>query len=165
MNRAVISLGSNVGDRLANLNRAKNELQEKDCHLLLASSVYETAAWGNTSQNSFYNEVIEIETKLSAQALMQIIFEIENKMGRVRKEKWEPRIIDMDILFFNDDVINETHLTVPHPFVHERKFVLVPMDEILPRFIHPIFKKTIHDLLSSVEDKLEVKRIFPLTAQ
>src|SRR4051812_22549634 len=106
MNRPILSLGSNMGNRLHHLETAMQELQKNDCAILKQSSVYETAAWGNENQESFYNQVIEIETKLSAEQLMQSILHIEQSMGRIRKEKWEARIIDIDILFFNDEIIH-----------------------------------------------------------
>jgi 2-amino-4-hydroxy-6-hydroxymethyldihydropteridine diphosphokinase len=159
MNRAILSLGSNMGDRHHHLERAIRELDKHNCRILKHSSVYETAAWGNEKQGNYYNEVLEIETKLSAQQLMQLILQIEQSMGRVRKEKWEPRIIDIDILFFNDEIIHSANLSIPHPHLQERRFVLIPLNEILPELIHPILKKTISVLLNELNDSLEVKKI------
>jgi 2-amino-4-hydroxy-6-hydroxymethyldihydropteridine diphosphokinase len=159
MNRAVLSLGSNLGNRLQNLQQAKQVLEKNRCTILQQSSIYETEAWGNKRQDLFYNEVMEVETPLSAEQLMNTILRIENLMGRVRKEKWEPRLIDIDILFFNDEIIDKNHLTIPHPHLDQRKFVLVPLNEILPEHFHPILKKTVSQLLQQVDDLLEVKKI------
>ncbi len=159
MNRAILSLGSNVGNRLKHLQNAKRLLEENGCAVLKQSSVYETEAWGNTEQAAFYNEVIEIQTALSAQELMRKILEIEKALGRIRIEKWAPRTIDIDIIFFNREVIHEEHLAIPHPHLHERKFVLIPLNEILPDLLHPVLNKTVSVLLRELKDSLEVKKV------
>jgi len=159
MNRAILSLGSNVGNRLHHLAQAKGELAKEGFRIAKQSSIYETAAWGNEDQDDFYNEVIELETKFSAKELMQSILHIEQSMGRIRKQKWEARIIDIDILFFNDEIIHSDNLTIPHPHLHKRKFILIPLNEILPETIHPILKKTISTLLHELDDSLQVKKI------
>src|SRR5438270_16252 len=141
MNHAVLSLGSNIGERKENLKQAREYLVKAGCLIKKESSVYETEPWGKKDQPFFFNEVIEIETTLNAFELMFLILQIEKQMGRERKEKWEPRIIDIDILFFNDEIIQAEHLTIPHPYLHVRDFVLMPLKEILPDFIHPVFKK------------------------
>src|SRR5437879_6446838 len=104
MNRAILSLGSNIGERTKNLAQAREHLLKAGCLLRKESSIYETEPWGRKDQPFFYNQVIEIETSLNAHELMSLLLNIENKMGRVRKEKWEPRIIDIDILFFNNEI-------------------------------------------------------------
>jgi len=152
MNRAVLGLGSNIGDRKKNLETARQLLSDNGCLLLKKSSVYETEPWGNRDQPAFYNQVVEIETTLNAPALMALILEIEKQMGRVRKEKWEPRVIDIDILFFNDEIIHSENLTVPHPRLHERKFVLAPLKEILPDYVHPVLKKTVSEILDQLKE-------------
>jgi 2-amino-4-hydroxy-6-hydroxymethyldihydropteridine diphosphokinase len=159
VNRAILSLGSNVGDRLQHLNDAKKQLVNNGCTVLKESSVYETEAWGNKEQAAFYNEVIQVETEKSAQELMSLLLDIEKSLGRIRKEKWEPRTIDIDILFFNDDIIHKEHLSIPHPHLHERRFVLIPLHEILPNLIHPVFKKTISELLRDLKDSLQVVKV------
>jgi 2-amino-4-hydroxy-6-hydroxymethyldihydropteridine diphosphokinase len=159
MNHAVLSLGSNVGDRLHHLKSAKQELEKHGCRMLQQSSVYETEPWGNKNQSSFYNEVIEIETMHAASQLMHLILGIEKSLGRIRTEKWQPRTIDIDILFFNNEIIHEEHLTIPHPHLHERNFVLKPLNEILPQFMHPFLKKNISELFSQLADTSEVKKI------
>ena len=156
MNSAVLSLGRNVGNRLKYIRYALALMSTDHCHFLRRSSVYETEAWGNTEQAPFYNAVLEIETELSARELMNKILEIEKILGRIRTEKWAPRTIDIDILFFNKEIINEEHLTIPHPYLQERKFVLIPLDEIMPDFIHPVLNKTISELLAELKDSSPV---------
>lgn len=162
MNSVVISLGSNVGDRLSNLMQAASWLEESGAEITKRSSVYETAPWGNTDQPSFYNQVMEIRAREDADEMMKIILSIEEKMGRKRTQKWEPRIIDIDILFFNDEQIHKDHLAVPHPHLHERRFVLVPLAEMMPGKIHPVFHKSVAQLLSSLEDESVVEKLKPM---
>ncbi|CAN5523710.1 2-amino-4-hydroxy-6-hydroxymethyldihydropteridinediphosphokinase [soil metagenome] len=159
MNDVVISLGSNMGNRLTHLETAIQQLKELPCILIKKSDVYETAAWGNTDQPSFYNQVIEIETELEPVSLMENILMIEKKMGRIRNRKWEPRIIDIDILFYNDANIQSAILHVPHPHLHERRFVLQPLFEILPSKIHPVLKKTISEMLNELKDTDKVEKL------
>jgi len=159
MNTAVLSLGSNVGDRLDNLKKAIAHLKDLPGSLLKVSSVYETAPWGNTQQSSFYNQVIEIETTLTALELMERILSIEREMGRTRMKKWEPRIIDIDILFFSDEIIESKNLRIPHQHLHERRFILEPLNEIMPDFIHPVSKLKIHELLSDLTDDSSVEKL------
>ena len=146
-----------MGNRINNFETSINFLQQKIGKIIKRSSVYETDAWGNTSQPDFLNQVILIETSLNATECMQQIFFIENKMGRVRTKKNDPRIIDIDILFFNDEIINEPDLIIPHPQIQNRKFVLIPMNEISPGLIHPALNQTINNLLSTCTDQLEVR--------
>lgn len=123
------------------------------------SKFYQTAAWGKTDQPDFINQVIVVSSKLNAEACIETIFMIEHKMGRIRTEKNAPRIIDIDILFFNKDIIHTALLVVPHPALHERRFVLIPLNELSPLFIHPVLGKTIHALLLKCRDSLNVKKI------
>ena len=161
-NSVVLLLGSNMGNRLENLATAKKILQEKyDALLLKESSIYETAAWGNTNQPSFLNQVLMMETESNPDTLLKGILETENQIGRERKEKWEPRTIDIDILFFNDLILNSDKLVIPHPHLHERKFTLVPLAEIIPRWIHPVIQKSVLTLLNELNDSLEVKKFMP----
>jgi 2-amino-4-hydroxy-6-hydroxymethyldihydropteridine diphosphokinase len=124
-----------------------------------ASSLYSTAAWGNTDQSDFLNQVLIVETNLTASKLLQFVLTIEKNMGRVRTIKNAPRIIDIDILFFNNDIIHYKKLTVPHPEIQNRRFVLTPLAELSPNFIHPSLKKTIHQLLIACKDPLNVQKI------
>lgn len=152
-----------MGDRMANLQQAEAHIREKAGQILAASSVYETGAWGNIPQPDFLNQVLLIETTLSATALLQQLMKIEQQMGRFREEKYGPRVIDIDILFFNDDIIRTNDLTIPHPRLHLRNFVLEPMNELAPNLFHPVLGKTISDLLSASPDTLDVKKFSPET--
>jgi len=120
--------------------------------------LYSTAAWGNTQQPDFLNQVIVVQTKLTAQQTIQTILSIEKKMGRVRTVKNAPRIIDIDILFFNKDIIKEKNLEVPHPHIPNRRFVLIPLNELSPNLKHPVFQQSVHYLLENCKDPLNVKK-------
>ncbi len=157
MNKTYLLIGGNIGNRIAILETAINLIEKKLGNITNRSSIYETGAWGNTNQPDFLNQVLLLETKLNAVKCMQQIFLIENKMGRVRDKKNDPRIIDIDILFFNDEIINDPGLSIPHPQIQNRKFVLVPMNELSPNLFHPVVKKTINNLLSTCTDPLEVR--------
>ncbi len=159
INTSILLTGSNVGDRLQNLRTAREILiGEGYCSLVSESSVYETGAWGNINQSAFLNQAIAVKTALQPLELLHVILNIEKQMGRERNEKWEPRLIDIDIIFYNDEVIKTEALVLPHPFVHERKFALVPLAEIIPDWVHPVFQKTVSTLLQEVNDPLEVKK-------
>jgi 2-amino-4-hydroxy-6-hydroxymethyldihydropteridine diphosphokinase len=123
------------------------------------SGVYETAAWGVEDQASFYNQVICINTELEPATLMKQILTIEEEMGRIRTIKMGPRIIDIDILLIDDLVINTPLLTVPHPYLPERKFALTPLNELAPDLVHPTLNKTISELLKECKDPLNVYKI------
>lgn len=154
-----VLVGGNIGNRRNNLEVALSWLQKEIGQVIRSSGVYETEAWGNNDQPDFYNQVHIINTPLSADEAMQKILDIEEKMGRVRTIKNAARIIDIDILFYNKEIINVTGLTVPHPEIANRRFVLVPLDELSPGFVHPTLHKTIHELLSTCKDGLEVKQV------
>jgi 2-amino-4-hydroxy-6-hydroxymethyldihydropteridine diphosphokinase len=123
------------------------------------SSLYQTAAWGPIPQNDFINQVIEVETKLSAPELMDILLEIELQQGRVRQERWGPRTLDLDIIFFGEQLISTENLEIPHPRMEDRKFVLIPMVEINPNLIHPISRKSIRQILLECKDECDCKII------
>jgi 2-amino-4-hydroxy-6-hydroxymethyldihydropteridine diphosphokinase len=159
MNTGYILTGANLGDRLANLQKAKEHLGIETGNIVASSFVYETEAWGNNDQPDFYNQVHIIHTKLSAEQMMEKILEIEEQMGRVRGAKNASRIIDIDILFFNDDIINKKELVIPHPEISNRRFVLTPLNELSPELVHPVLNRTIHELLSTCKDKLSVKQL------
>jgi len=166
MNSAVLSLGTNIGNRLSNLSEARILLLKNlPCSILKTSSVYETAPWGNVNQDSFYNQVIEIETALTADKLMENILQVENNMGRRRVKKWEPRIIDIDILFFNRDIIDRENLRIPHQHLHERRFILEPLNEILPGFIHPVLNLDMEHLLADLKDDSAVEKLKTVSQQ
>ena len=159
MNKLYLLLGSNMGNSKQKLAEATKHITKDIGKVLRYSHLYQTAAWGKTDQPDFLNQVIVVETKLSAQQTITTILAIEKKMGRVRTEKNAPRIIDIDILFFNKEIINEKDLIVPHPQLQNRRFVLIPLNELSPQFIHPVKKKTIHYLLRVCPDKLPVNKI------
>ncbi len=159
MNSVYLLIGGNLGNRVENLDLAKSFINNKLGKIIKISSIYETAAWGITEQPDFLNQVLLVESKLPAQKIMQLIFSIENKLGRVRTQKNASRIIDIDILFYNNEIINEIGLTVPHPEIQNRKFALIPLNDIAPDFLHPILKLSLKHLLSISKDKLEVKRL------
>jgi 2-amino-4-hydroxy-6-hydroxymethyldihydropteridine diphosphokinase len=153
-------LGSNLGDRLRNLSDAATHINAF-APVLRKSSVYVTGAWGNNNQPDFLNQVIEVDTGLSAGALLQNTLGAEMKMGRNRIEKWGPRTIDIDILFFRDSIVDLADLKIPHPQIQNRKFTLVPLRELAPDLIHPVFKKSITRLDEECTDTLEVRRLPP----
>jgi len=148
-----------MGDRKLNLARARNLIGEKCGELKNISSIYETAAWGNIDQPMFLNQSLEITTPLKPIPLLQQILEIEKQLGRTRHEKYGPRIIDIDILFYNDEIYNDSLLTVPHPALQYRRFALKPMNELAPNFVHPVLKKTIAQLLEECPDDLPVNKL------
>ncbi|MBL0359360.1 MAG: 2-amino-4-hydroxy-6-hydroxymethyldihydropteridine diphosphokinase [Chitinophagaceae bacterium] len=158
MNRTYLLLGSNIGNSKQQLNNAIKLIKKNIGKISRLSGLYVTAAWGNTNQPDFLNQVIIVDTKLSAVQTMQAILAIEKEMGRVRSVKNAPRIIDIDILFFNKHIIQEKTLTVPHPQLPNRRFVLVPLNELSPNFKHPVFQQTIHHLLKNCSDPLNVKK-------
>lgn len=158
MNKTYLLLGSNMGNSKMQLSKAISLIQEQIGKTLRQSSLYTTAAWGNTKQPDFLNQVVILETELSAEQTMQHILRIEKKMGRIRTVKNAPRIIDIDILFFNKEIILQDDLIIPHPQIKNRRFVLVPLNELSPNFKHPVLKKTIHKLFIHCPDKLNVKK-------
>jgi len=159
MNGIYLGIGGNEGDRAQNVRQAQSFISKSIGSIVQTSSVYQTAAWGNTEQPDFYNQVLLVETKLSANNCLKQCRGIEKKLGRVRSGQWSGRTMDIDILFFNQEIIRSKKLTVPHPYLHERNFVLVPLNEIAPHFIHPVFRKKIFTLLKNSPDKLPVKKV------
>jgi len=155
--KATILLGTNLGDQESNLGKACELITNQIGPILNQSSVYKTAAWGITDQPDFLNQVIEIETSLIPQVLLEACLSIEDQMGRVRKQKWGERIIDIDILYFDDEIINSSHLTIPHPGIQDRRFTLVPLVEIAANYVHPILRKTHVALLEECNDKSDVE--------
>ena len=159
MSTAHLLIGGNLGDRKENLLTAISLINEQCGTLTRSSSIYETEAWGKTDQPSFLNLALEISTPLNARQLMRKILKIEKEMGRVRKEKLGPRIIDIDILLYENEIHDLRFLKIPHPEMHNRRFVLVPLVEIAPTLQHPVLKKTIAELLEECPDNLEVTKI------
>ena len=160
MNKTYLLLGSNMGNSKAQLVMAIKHIANTVGKPLRQSGLYATAAWGNTNQPNFLNQVIIVETKLTAVEILQSILAIEKSMGRIRTVKNAPRIIDIDILFFNKEIIDQPGLIVPHPEIQNRRFVLVPVNELSPRLNHPALNKTIHQLLADCRDHLDVKKFY-----
>ena len=156
MNTVYIQLGSNIGERKSFITKSMHKVEDDIGKIITASSIFETTAWGNENQNNFLNSVIEIKTPFDALNVLQKSQEIENNLGRKRSDKWGKRTIDIDILFYNNKIINTKELTVPHPLIQKRKFVLVPLSEIAPNYMHPILKKNISTLLSECKDTQKV---------
>ena len=151
--QAYIGFGSNLGNRLNNCRNAIGALGALPlCSLLKTSSFYETSPVGLVEQPSFINGVVLLETSEDAHWLLRQMMEIENIFGRIRALKWGPRSIDLDLLFFDDQIINTAELSVPHPFLHERRFVLEPLNEVAPSFRHPSLGKSVADLLHDLKD-------------
>ena len=159
MRTAHLLIGGNLGNRKENLSKAVSLINEQCGSLTRSSSIYETEAWGNTDQPSFLNQALEISTSLNARQLMRKVLKIEEEMGRVRKEKLGPRIIDIDILLFENEIHDLRFLKIPHPEMQNRRFVLVPLAEINSALQHPVLKKSITELLEECPDNLEVKKI------
>jgi len=159
MKKIYLLLGSNMGNSGERLVDAKHYLEQYCGRLLRSSSVYRTGAWGNEDQPDFLNQVLEMETGLQPGTLMEKILEIEELMGRVRTEKNAPRIIDIDILFYGHEIIRKPMLVIPHPAIQLRRFVLIPLQELVSDFVHPVFEKTIKTLLKECRDNLDVKKI------
>ncbi|MBL0047362.1 MAG: 2-amino-4-hydroxy-6-hydroxymethyldihydropteridine diphosphokinase [Bacteroidetes bacterium] len=160
MNKVFLILGGNIGKRDEVMFHAMRKIDRQIGKIVLQSGIYETAAWGYENQNPFYNCVLAIETDKSAREVLEKVLSIENQIGRVRSEaKWQERLIDIDILFYNNLILDEGDLKIPHPLLHKRKFTLLPLQEIAPELVHPILHKTISELLSACEDKLEAKKV------
>jgi len=148
----VLLLGSNMGDRMKNLVDARQKLEEHFGSVTKSSRVYHTAPWGKTDQESFFNQALVFEVNLRPMMVLDTILSIEKEIGRVRKEKWGPRIIDIDVIFFGDLVFAGDELRIPHPHMQERGFVLQPLCEIIPDFEHPLLNKKIRTLLDELEE-------------
>jgi 2-amino-4-hydroxy-6-hydroxymethyldihydropteridine diphosphokinase len=152
-------LGSNLKRPKEQLEKAKQLIESRIGKIVLASSIYKTAPWGKKDQPWFYNQVVKLYSSLSGANLLRNFQEIEFTMGRRLTEKWGPRIIDIDILFIGYQRIKTNTLEIPHPRIIERKFVLAPLNELIPRFRHPIFNTTIHTLFQLCTDPLAVQRV------
>lgn len=157
---AFILLGSNLNNRSNFLKEAIVDIEEKCGSVFLQSSVYETQAWGVDNQPNYLNQVIAIYTLQSPQKLLEALLLIERKLGRIRTGFMNARTIDLDVLFFDDEIIKSESLEIPHPRLHLRKFVLTPLNEIAPNLIHPIYKQSINDLLINCLDSLDVKKFY-----
>lgn len=150
MERIFIGIGTNLGNRQANLKRAVELLAQRGVKVLRASSVIETTPWGVEGQPMFLNMAMECGTALGPEELFHVLKQIEQDMGRTNSPRWGPRVMDLDILFYGDVVINTPTLIIPHPRLHERPFVLEPLSEIAPEFMHPVLGKNIAALKSNL---------------
>ncbi|MCE5194260.1 MAG: 2-amino-4-hydroxy-6-hydroxymethyldihydropteridine diphosphokinase [Nitrospiraceae bacterium] len=148
MHTVYLCIGSNIGSRKENCEKVINLIEESGISIKKQSQMYETEPWGFKDQPKFINMALETETNKTPDELLNILKQIEKKMGRTDEIKWGPRIIDIDILLYDDLVKNTELLEIPHPLMHERDFVLKPLCEIAPHITHPVFKKTIKDLLN-----------------
>lgn len=157
---AFISIGSNLGTPKKNCIEAIDIISSNsDIKTISKSSFYQTAPVGNTEQDWFINSVIKISTQLSPDILLSVLLKIESQMGRIRKEKWGPRIIDLDLLFYDNLIKKNKNLTLPHPEIQKRNFVLQPLNEIEGNFIHPSINKSINTLLKESKDNSVVKKL------
>lgn len=159
MKKVFLGLGSNLGNREHNLKGAIEKIQEFTELVIRTSSIYETEPWGFQSENNFLNMTVEVETNLNPSGLLGRLLMIESLLGRLREGKqYKSRIIDLDILLFGEQIINKAGLVIPHPRMADRRFVLEPLCEIAPGVIHPVFGKTITELLSECKDESKVAK-------
>jgi len=160
MSIAYLLLGGNKGDVITALRKACVSIEKQIGTVLLQSSFYESEAWGFNSDN-FINQVMCVDTNLSPKQLLQQIHQIESNAGRVRtkNKEYEARTLDIDILFYDDSIIETNDLNIPHPRMHERRFTLLPLNEIAPDFIHPVFRLSINQLLQQTTDRGKVDKL------
>jgi len=160
MIKLYILLGGNLGDKQQVFSEARERLNQQVGTITNQSAIYETEPWGFESDDIFWNQILEISTAFSPEIVLQQTQQIERELGRIRKAtQYDSRIIDIDILFYGDQIIKLENLTVPHPRVQERKFALVPLSEIAQELIHPVFQKSIRQLLNECTDSLKVSPI------
>ena len=160
MNKAILSLGTNLGDKRSHLSETVKALNKLG-KVSSVSSIYQTPAWGFESED-FYNISLILETELNSDSLLKNVLQLELEIGRIRDKDikgYQARVIDIDIVFFNNEIINTTNLIVPHPRMHQRLFVLVPTEEILPDYKHPILNKKLSELIELCEDDSEISKV------
>ncbi len=158
-NNIFLLLGGNVGNVSETFLLAKSKIEAAAGKIIQESSIYKTSAWGKTDQPDFLNQVLEIESALSPYELLEALQQIEIACGRERKEHWGARTLDIDILFYHQEIIQTQRLYIPHPQLHLRRFTLIPFAEIAADFYHPVLQKVITSLLAECPDKLEVQKI------
>jgi 2-amino-4-hydroxy-6-hydroxymethyldihydropteridine diphosphokinase len=151
--------GSNIGDSFASLQQAKQAIHLKVGEVVSASSIYKTEPWGNKDQQDFLNQVLNVDTSLEPIDVLKTVLQIEQEMGRNRIEKWGPRIIDIDILFYDELIMETNELKIPHPFLHERRFTLMPLNEIAPELVHPLLNLPVSSLLAQCSDHSVVEKM------
>ena len=159
MEDVYLLLGSNLGDSKKYLSDAVLMIEDQIGPVLNSSSLYQTESWGKTGQPDFINQVVSLRTNLNPRQLLEKILIIETQLGRRRVEKWGSRIIDIDILFYGQQMVEEEDLMIPHPFLHLRRFTLIPLCEINPELYHPVLKENVGDLLDKLDDNLSVKKL------
>lgn len=160
MIKLYILLGGNLGDKQFIFSETRKRLAEQIGTITRQSAVYETEPWGFESEDMFWNQALEIETNLSPNEILTQTRDIELELGRIRKEnQYDSRLIDIDILFVGSLIVNQDNLVIPHPRIQDRKFVLVPLCEIVPQLVHPVFQRTVSQLLNECTDLLAVKKI------
>ncbi len=159
MNTVYLLLGSNLGDRLEFIERSHRRIVQDIGHVVQKSSIYETASWGVEDQDAFLNQALCVQSPLSASTILRKLHRIESDLARVRNRPWGPRTIDIDILLYNDEVIVEEGLIIPHKLMHKRQFALVPMVEIAAELIHPVLHRSMSALLDACTDDLAVNKI------
>ena len=157
MNIVFLQLGSNLGDRELLLKDAITEIEDSVGNILECSKVYESTPWRVEGQENYLNQILKVKTILLADEVLSVVLDIEKQLGRVRIEKWGQRLIDIDIIFYNDSIIETPELCVPHKHLHERLFVLTPLHNIAPQMVHPKYNKTIEELLNICNDTELVK--------
>jgi 2-amino-4-hydroxy-6-hydroxymethyldihydropteridine diphosphokinase len=159
MQEIYLLLGSNLGNSLDYLKNAAQLIDEQIGSIIKPSSYYQTAAWGKSNQPDFINQAISLKSSTPAVKLLNAIWSIEDNLDRKREERWGARTIDIDIIFYGSQIINLPELIIPHKLLHERRFVLMPLNEIAPQFIHPVIGKTINQLLLELTDDLSVRKL------
>jgi 2-amino-4-hydroxy-6-hydroxymethyldihydropteridine diphosphokinase len=160
MQDIILHLGSNLGLRHQYLLSAKRLLAARLGVEIASSGCYETSAWGLENQRPFLNLALHYQTTLSPQEALRLVLSIENEIGRQRNQKWGARSIDIDLVFYADQVIKEEALTIPHPWMQARRFVLVPLAEIIPHWQHPVLQQSVHQLLINCPDHGRVTRVY-----
>ena len=157
MNIVFLQLGSNLGDRELLLKDSITAIENRVGDVVEFSKVYESAPWRVEGQENYLNQILKVRTTLSAEEVLSSVLDIEKQLGRIRLEKWGERLIDIDIIFYNDSIIETPDLCVPHKHLHERMFVLTPLHNIAPEMVHPKYNKTIEELLNMCTDTELVK--------
>lgn len=155
-NTFFLLLGTNLGNRTALLREAVAQIEQQIAPVLGQSAIYETAPWGVVEQPAFLNQVLQLESILHPIDILQRTQKIEKQLGRERHERWGPRLMDIDLLYYGNLVLTMTDLVVPHPRLHERRFTLVPLAQIAPDFMHPVLKKNNQELLANCTDNSQV---------
>lgn len=160
MSKVYLLLGGNMGDKRWVFDQATTLLGERVGKITRRSAIYETEPWGFESSNMFWNQVLELQVDIDAPKVLQRTLKIEQELGRTRMiNQYDSRVIDIDLLFYDDQVIEMPELVIPHPRIQERKFVLIPLNEIIPEMVHPMLQKSIHQLLAECPDQLKVEKV------